>query len=417
MATSRIVIIGMALAGLCASAALANQPADAPMPPATDASSATAPAQSEASPPSPTPPDAAQPAAAGEATPAASPAPSPSATSPAPEASPSDRCTDDCCRAPETPVGLALKAKIEALPADGTDEEKKEREAIAAFYAARAFAPLWIEGNGFSAKAAAMMQEINNAAAWGLDPSDFALLFEFKSGSAALQPPEAVAEAELGITLAALKYARYARGGRIINPTEQLNSNLDRRPQLIAPAEVLQGLAGADDAGAYLAGTNPKHEQFVRLRDKYLAVTAKGKIPAGPDLTPGMKDPQVALLRQRLGVRVEAVGNSEGDAEHYDKGLEAAVIAFKESLKLPADGTVDAATRAALNKPVKGDARKIQANMEMWRWMHADLGDMYMIANVPEFMIRLVKDGETLHTERIVVGEIGKQTHHLHAAA
>ena len=85
-------------------------------------------------------------------------------------------------------------------------------------------------------------------------------------------------------------------------------------------AEVLQGLAGADDAGAYLAGTNPKHEQFVRLRDKYLAVTAKGKIPAGPDLTPGMKDPQVALLRQRLGVRVEAIGNNEGDAEHYDPG-------------------------------------------------------------------------------------------------
>lgn len=410
MATSRIVIIGMALAGLCASAALANQPADTPAPPATDVPAATAPAQSEASPPSQTPPDAVQPAAGGNATPGPSPATSPAPEAAASEPAPTPTPPTTAAAAPETPVGLALRAKIEALPSDGTDEEKKEREALAAFYGARTYAPLWIEGNAFSAKAAVMMQEINNAAAWGLDPSDFALLFEFKSGSAALQPPEAAAEAELAISLAALKYARYARGGRIMNPTEQLNSNLDRRPQLIAPAEVLQGLASAEDAGGYLAGTNPKHEQFVRLREKYLAVTAKGKIPAGPDLTPGMKDPQVPLLRQRLGVRVEAVGNSEGDAEHYDKGLEAAVVAFKESQKLPADGTVDAATRAALNKPIKGDAKKIQANMEMWRWMNPDLGDMYMIANVPEFMIRLMKGGEMLHTERIVAGEIGKQT-------
>ncbi len=80
----------------------------------------------------------------------------------------------------------------------------------------------------------------------------------------------------------------------------------------------------------------------------------KGKIPAGPDLTPGMKDLQVALLRQRLGVRVEAAGNNEGDPEHYDAGLEAAVVAFKESQKLAADGTVDAATRRGAQQGREG---------------------------------------------------------------
>jgi murein L,D-transpeptidase YcbB/YkuD len=397
MATTRILVLALALVGLQASVAAGTETKDPQSTPAAGETSAVSTPSETLSPEAqPQEPSADQPAAA-----------QPAVTEPAPQVV----APTTAVAAPETPVGLALKAKIEALPADGTDEEKKEREAIAAFYGARAYAPLWIEGNGFSAKAAVLMQEIENAAAWGLDPKDFVLLFTFKPGSAALQPAEDVAEADLGISLAALKYARYARGGRIMNPTEQLNSNLDRRPQLIAPSEVLQGLAGADDAGAYLAGTNPKHEQFVRLRDKYLAVTAKGKIPAGPDLTPGMKDPQVAALRQRLGVRVEAIGNNEGDAEHYDPGLEAAVIAFKESRKLtPANGTVDAATRAALNKSEKGDAKKIQANMEMWRWMNPDLGDMYMIANVPEFMIRLMKGGEMLHTERIVAGETGKQS-------
>jgi murein L,D-transpeptidase YcbB/YkuD len=386
MVTSRVVILGLALMGFHAFAALATEtaaPADTP--------AANAPVSDDT---------AAQPAA-----PVAQP------TTPAAEAA--RTATQPVSEAPGTPlspVADALKAKIEALPADGSDEEKNEREALAVFYGARAHAPLWMEGNGFSSKAAALMLEIENATAWGLDPKDFVLLYTLKPGSAAVEPPEAVAEAELAISMVALKYARYARGGRIINPTEQLNSNLDRRPQLIPPAEVLQGLAAADDPAAYIAGTNPKHEQFLRLRQKYLALTMKGKIPAGPDLTRGMKDPQVAILRRRLGVRVETTGNNEGDAEHYDAGLEAVVVAFKESHKLAADGTVDAATRAALNKGEKGDAKKIQANMEMWRWMNPDLGDMYMIANVPEFMIRLMKGGEMLHTERIVAGETGKQT-------
>ena len=54
--------------------------------------------------------------------------------------------------------------------------------------------------------------------------------------------------------------------------------------------------------------------------------------------------------------------------------------------------------------------RKILANMEEWRWMPDDLGQMHIMANVPEFMVYLVKDGARIHAERIVVGETGKQT-------
>jgi len=48
--------------------------------------------------------------------------------------------------------------------------------------------------------------------------------------------------------------------------------------------------------------------------------------------------------------------------------------------------------------------------MEMWRWMHDDLGHVHLMANVPSYMIDVVKDGKVIHTERIVVGEIGKQS-------
>jgi murein L,D-transpeptidase YcbB/YkuD len=48
--------------------------------------------------------------------------------------------------------------------------------------------------------------------------------------------------------------------------------------------------------------------------------------------------------------------------------------------------------------------------MEQWRWMPANLGELYIWNNIPEYLQRVVKNGEVLRTERIVAGEIGKQT-------
>ena len=90
-------------------------------------------------------------------------------------------------------------------------------------------------------------------------------------------PPERVAANDIEISQAVLKYGRYARGGRIMNPSEQLSSYLDRRPQLLKPEAILAGISAADDPAAYLRGLNPAHPQFEKLRQKYLAVLGRNK--------------------------------------------------------------------------------------------------------------------------------------------
>jgi murein L,D-transpeptidase YcbB/YkuD len=49
--------------------------------------------------------------------------------------------------------------------------------------------------------------------------------------------------------------------------------------------------------------------------------------------------------------------------------------------------------------------QKILINMERWRWMPQDLGSLYVWLNVPEYMAYIVKNGKTIHTEKIVVGK------------
>src|SRR4029453_7649609 len=48
---------------------------------------------------------------------------------------------------------------------------------------------------------------------------------------------------------------------------------------------------------------------------------------------------------------------------------------------------------------------RIIVNMERWRWLPTDLGEFFVWNNVPEFVTRGVRKGETIHTDRIVAGQ------------
>lgn len=236
-----------------------------------------------------------------------------------------------------TPQAEALKRAVASLSPGEADEERNESAALLSFYQARSFNPLWLTPDGaLNSKATRLAGEIKRADEWGLNPRDFSLPQALETGKADAKPEE-VAAADIRISLAVLKYGRYARGGRIINPSEQLSSYLDRRPQLLKPASILEGIAAADQPDSYLRGLHPQHPQFERLRQKYVAL---------------------------LGGR----------------------------------------------KQQSSEAKTLLANMEEWRWMPADLGEVYVWNNLPDFTQRVVKNGQIIRKERIVGGEVGKQT-------
>ena len=48
--------------------------------------------------------------------------------------------------------------------------------------------------------------------------------------------------------------------------------------------------------------------------------------------------------------------------------------------------------------------------MHAWRYLPDDMGDLHVWVNVPEFLIRIVQNGEVIWTERITAGRTDKQT-------
>jgi L,D-transpeptidase YcbB len=285
--------------------------------------------------------------------------------------------------------------------------EERDRIALLDVYQSRGDEPLWVTASGYTDKAKAVITELKRAADWGFDPADYDVTDPGSSPA-----PEQVALAESALSLAVMTYARHARGGLIAEPAKQLSSYYDRRPSLRDRKLLLEELAKSNDPARVLSGLHPQHAQFIALRQAWLEAvrTAKGKapkLPTGGDLKPGDQHADIAILRKRMAVPAE----NGTDETRFDERLVAAVSAYQSYLGLePADGTLTTATRAKLNQPVKGRADQLLANMQAWRYLPEDLGNMYVWVNVPEYTIRIVKDGEVIFTERITAGLVNKQT-------
>ena len=69
------------------------------------------------------------------------------------------------------------------------------------------------------------------------------------------------------------------------------------------------------------------------------------------------------------------------------------------------------ALKAALSRtPQENEARRalIRANMDRWRWLARDLGQQYLITNVPEYQLRLTVKDKIIRTYRTIVGKPGR---------
>jgi L,D-transpeptidase YcbB len=54
--------------------------------------------------------------------------------------------------------------------------------------------------------------------------------------------------------------------------------------------------------------------------------------------------------------------------------------------------------------------KQIRANMDRWRWMPQSLGFKHVLANVPEYMVRLMVNGQMISAHRVIVGKLDTPT-------
>lgn len=332
------------------------------------------------------------------------------AKNPAPDAQAvASQTTDDKPITPAETLRMAVQTRLAATAT--TEQNKRTKQALAAYYAVPDQKLLWVDKNGLTRRGKAVIAEIKKADDYGLQASDYALPDLSDFSRRASDATDRLAEAEIQISRAALGYANDARGGRL-NP-RGISRSLDPILSLPKPLEVMESMAAHSDPAAYLRSFQPQYAQFERLRKKLIALrrgdetvndeTPEIQIPDGPPLQLGVNNPQVALLRTRLDV---PPGKTP---EQFDETVEQAVTHFQATHNTPADGVVGPNTRRLLNAPhfrhENITINTVLLNMERWRWLPQNLGSFYIMVNIPEFTLRVMNDDEIFHSARVIVGK------------
>ena len=159
----------------------------------------------------------------------------------------------------------------------------------------------------------------------------------------------------------------------------------------------------------------PRHDprpQPAGLRDRC-------NLPPGPVLKLGMRDPRVPLIRSHFGLETRTAGTLDA-APGEPGGLRRRASPPRSphsssSAACPPTGTLTAQTVVAWPCPrprraaVRDEAALI-VNMERWRWLPSDLGPDYVMVNIPEFRLRVVRDGRSRDEARVIVGKTESPT-------
>lgn len=95
---------------------------------------------------------------------------------------------------------------------------------------------------------------------------------------------------------------------------------------------------------------------------------------------------------------------------HFDSSLHYLVKDFQFDRGLYPDGIVGNGTANWLNMSPEDYINLLRVNLERNRWLPADLGDYYVMVNIPEFHLRLYQNDSAIFDSRTVVGKKSRQT-------
>ncbi|WP_202329793.1 L,D-transpeptidase family protein [Mesorhizobium sp. L-8-3] len=145
---------------------------------------------------------------------------------------------------------------------------------------------------------------------------------------------------------------------------------------------------------------------------QYSNIVAQGgwpTVPASKKLKLGVVDPDVEILRKRLMISGD-LSTRAGISQSFDTYVDAAVKRFQARHGLPADGVLGKYTYAAMNVSAPVRLGQLETNLVRLRSMSGELGNRYVMVNIPAAQIEAVENGRVVLRHTAIVGKIDRQT-------
>lgn len=142
---------------------------------------------------------------------------------------------------------------------------------------------------------------------------------------------------------------------------------------------------------------------------KYQDLVARGgwSPVQGANLKLGSKGRAVQALRQRLLVSSDLVEDAASGTT-FDSFVEQGVKHFQIRHGLGPTGVVDDETLKAMNVPAEERLRELQINLVRLRALSGDLGERFVMVNIPAASVETVENGQVFSHHRAGVGRIDR---------
>lgn len=285
------------------------------------------------------------------------------------------------------------------------------------FYQKRGGAPAWIENRKPRPQMDALIGVLQRTDREGLDPGlynatilsarrveagrGFLSMRGFNEGEAS--------NLDVWLTYLFLQYASDLTNG--VANLSHADPAWKIRNKPADPLALLEQALGQSAIAESLDHMTPRHAQYTGLRDalaKYRELEQRGGWPLVPvqlKLKPGQQHAAVPLLARRLAVTGDYPGAPREQDTVYGPELQEAMKRFQRRHGLEPDGVISAATIARMNVPVSQRIQQLALNLERWRWLPADLGERYILVNIPEYRLEVWDHGQVPLSMRVVVGK------------
>lgn len=132
------------------------------------------------------------------------------------------------------------------------------------------------------------------------------------------------------------------------------------------------------------------------------------KIPDFKTLRKGDSSEVVKALRERLKQTGDLTANCNDllNCENiFDEYVEEGVKNFQKRHGLYADGVLGAGSKRVLNESVQAHIKRVRLNLERMRWLPRNLGEKYILINIPDFRLKMFEKNEEKLNMGVVVGE------------
>ncbi|MDH3608841.1 MAG: L,D-transpeptidase family protein [Gammaproteobacteria bacterium] len=277
---------------------------------------------------------------------------------------------------------------------------------VSKLYESREYNLIWSDGAQYNSKAHDLLNAIQNAHKFGLNPSDYDLEIIKYFLETTINDPTILGKSDITFTHAYVKLASHinnkpAAYGLSVEYDLFANDSFltDVQHNEIEP-EAIQSIAETPliNQDPYTRLLNAL-EKYRSLSDDFEPIILQKK-----SLTIGDASPEIIKTRNRL-FELGDYKNIDLSSEVFDETLALAISDFQYRHGLEADGVLGRKTVREINKSSKQRALQLEVNLERAKQISELGSNRYILVNVPEYKLYVIENGKTIYQTRVVVGK------------